>query len=90
MPYRTRPIAEVVRDLTSAGKLPWYKRKMAMILDNNLGGDLAWAKELLQEISRLKFWGIGVQFSIECLRDDDFVNLLAQANCRMAFIGVES
>ncbi len=61
-----------------------------MILDNNLGGDLRYAKELLREVARLDFWGIGAQFSIECLRDDEFVELLAAARCRMAFIGMES
>jgi radical SAM superfamily enzyme YgiQ (UPF0313 family) len=90
LPYRTRPIADVIRDLASTGMLPWHRRKMAMILDNNLGGDLAYAKSLLREIARLDFWGIGTQFSIECLRDDEFVDLLAQAHCRMAFIGMES
>lgn len=89
-PYRTRPIKDVIRDLTSTKKLPWYKRKMAMILDNNLGGDLENAKNLLREIAKLKFWAIGTQFSIECLRDDEFVELLTKANCRMAFIGMES
>jgi radical SAM superfamily enzyme YgiQ (UPF0313 family) len=90
MPYRTRPIADVIRDLTATRHLPWHKRKMAMILDNNLGGDLQNAKALLREIAKLDFWGIGTQFSIECLRDDDFVDLLAAARCRMAFIGMES
>lgn len=89
-PYRTRPVADVIRDLTCTRGLPWYKRKTAMILDNNLGGDLAWAKELLREVAKLEFWAVGVQFSIECLRDDEFVDLLAGANCRMAFIGMES
>lgn len=90
LPYRTRPVEDVIRDLTSTGALPWHRRKMAMILDNNLGGDLVYAKSLLREIARLHFWGIGTQFSIECLRDDEFVELLAQARCRMAFIGMES
>ena len=63
---------------------------MAMILDNNLGGNLKNAKELLSEISKLKFWAIGTQYSIECLRDDEFIELLAKAHCRMAFIGMES
>ena len=90
VPYRTRPVKDVIRDLTNTGGLPWYKRKMAMLLDNNLGGDLSYAKELLREIARLNFWGIGTQFSIECLRDEEFVDLLAEANCRMAFIGMES
>jgi len=90
LPYRVRPVEDVIHDLTSTGMLPWHKRKMAMILDNNLGGDLTYAKSLLREIARLRFWGIGTQFSIECLRDDEFVGLLAQARCRMAFIGMES
>jgi radical SAM superfamily enzyme YgiQ (UPF0313 family) len=90
LPHRTRPVADVLRDLTATRGIPWYKRKMAMLLDNNLGGDLSYAKELLRGIAGLRLWGLGVQFSIECLRDEEFVDLLARANCRMAFIGMES
>jgi radical SAM superfamily enzyme YgiQ (UPF0313 family) len=90
MPFRTRPVEDVIKDLTNTKGLPWYKRKMAMIHDNNLGGDLKNAKKLLKEIAKLKFWGIGTQFSIECLRDNEFVELLAKARVRMAFIGMES
>ena len=50
-PFRLRPIEDVIRDLTSASKLPLRKRKLAMLLDNNLGGDLGYAKELLKEIA---------------------------------------
>jgi len=89
-PYRTRPVKDVIRDLKSTKGLPWYKKKMAMILDNNLGGDLPNAKNLLREISKLKYWGVGAQYSIECLRDNEFVELLSKANCRMSFIGMES
>lgn len=89
-PYRTRPVKDVITDLTNTKGLPWYKRKMAMILDNNLGGDLKNAKNLLREMANLKFWGIGVQYSIDCLRDDEFVDLLSKANCRMSFLGMES
>lgn len=89
-PFRTRPVEDVVRDLAATAGLPWWKRKMAMILDNNLGGDLQHAKAVLREVARLKFWGVGVQFSIECLRDPEFIELLDAANCRMAFIGMES
>jgi len=90
MPFRMRPIGDVIRDLKNTKGLPWFKQKMAMILDNNLGGDLKYAKNLLREIAKLKFWGIGAQFSIECLRDNEFVELLSKAKCRMAFIGMES
>lgn len=89
-PHRTRPVEEVIRDLTATASLPWHRRKMAMILDNNLGGDLHYAKALLREVAQLKSWAVGVQFSMECLRDAEFVDLLASARCRMAFIGMES
>lgn len=90
LPHRMRPVQDVITDLRATQGLPWYRRKMAMILDNNLGGDLSYAKSLLREIAKLDFWGIGTQFSIECLRDDEFVDLLAKAHCRMAFLGMES
>jgi radical SAM superfamily enzyme YgiQ (UPF0313 family) len=90
MPYRTRPVEDVVRDLTSTSHLPWHKRKLAMILDNNFGGDMAHAKAVLREIAKLRFWAVGTQFSIECLRDPEFIELLSKARARMAFIGLES
>ena len=89
-PFRLRPVEDVIRDLTSASKLPLPKRKLAMLLDNNLGGDLGYAKELLREIAKLKLWGLGTQFSFDCLHDDEFVELLVEARCGMAFIGLES
>jgi radical SAM superfamily enzyme YgiQ (UPF0313 family) len=89
-PYRCRPIEDVIRDLTATGRLPFHKRKLAMLYDNNLGGDMRYAKELLQEIAKLKLWALGAQFAFSCLHDDEFVDLLAAANCRMAFIGLES
>jgi radical SAM superfamily enzyme YgiQ (UPF0313 family) len=61
-----------------------------MIHDNHFGGDLKYAKELLKKIAKLNFWAVGVQYGIECLRDDEFVELLSKANCRMSFIGMES
>ena len=88
--YRMRPVEDVIRDLKATSKLPWHKRKMAMILDNNLGGDLDRAKSLLREVAKLGFWGFGAQFGIECLRDREFIELLSKAHCRMAFIGMES
>jgi radical SAM superfamily enzyme YgiQ (UPF0313 family) len=90
VPYRCRPVADVIKDLTAVSALPFHKRHMAMVLDNNLGGNREYAKTLLREIAKLKLWGIGFQFSFDCLQDDEFVDLLAQANCMMAFIGLES
>jgi radical SAM superfamily enzyme YgiQ (UPF0313 family) len=89
-PFRFRPIEDVIHDLKATEKLPFHKRKMAMLLDNNLGGDMGYAKELLREVAKLKLWGLGTQFSFDCLQDDEFVDLLFEARCAMAFIGLES
>jgi len=90
VPFRCRPIKDVIHDLTTISQLPFYKRKMAMLYDNNLGGDMGYAKELLKEIAKLKLWGLGTQFSFDCLHDDEFMDLLYKAHCGMAFIGLES
>jgi radical SAM superfamily enzyme YgiQ (UPF0313 family) len=89
-PFRTRPIDDVIRDLSSTSGLSLRRRKMAMLYDNNFGGDMAYAKELLREIARLDLWGVGYQFSFNCLRDDEFLDLLSDAHAAMAFIGMES
>jgi radical SAM superfamily enzyme YgiQ (UPF0313 family) len=89
-PFRVRPIADVIRDLKATQRLPFHKRKIAMLYDNNLGGDMTYAKSLLKEIAKLKLWALGVQFSLNCLNDKEFVDLLERANCRMAFLGMES
>jgi radical SAM superfamily enzyme YgiQ (UPF0313 family) len=89
-PHRCRPIEDVIRDLTATSKLPLHKRKMAMIYDNNFAGNMDYAKELLREIAKLKLWGVGFQFTFNCLQDDEYVDLLAEANAIMAFIGLES
>jgi radical SAM superfamily enzyme YgiQ (UPF0313 family) len=88
--YRRRPIEHVIRDLTAVDRLPFYKRKTAMVYDNNFGGDMDYAKALLREIARLDYWAIGFQFTFNCLKDDEFVDLLHQAHGAMAFIGLES
>jgi radical SAM superfamily enzyme YgiQ (UPF0313 family) len=88
--FRTRPIDDVIRDLSSTRGLSLPRRKLAMLYDNNFGGDMPYAKSLLREIARLDLWGIGYQFSFNCLRDDEFLDLLTEAHCAMAFIGMES
>jgi radical SAM superfamily enzyme YgiQ (UPF0313 family) len=89
-PHRCRPIDDVIRDLTATGGLPWHRRRMAMLYDNNLGGDMDYAKRLLRRIAELDLWALGAQFTINCLEDPEFVELLVAARCRMAFLGMES
>jgi radical SAM superfamily enzyme YgiQ (UPF0313 family) len=89
-PFRKRPIPDVMRDLTATDALSLPRRKMAMLYDNNFGGDMRYAKDLLREIAGLDLWGVGYQFSFNCLHDEEFVDLLSDAHCAMAFIGMES
>jgi radical SAM superfamily enzyme YgiQ (UPF0313 family) len=89
-PFRHRPVEDVIRDLTATEGLPLRKRKMAMLLDNNLAGDIKYAKELLRAIGELKLWALGAQFSFNFLHDDEFVDLLSEANTGMVFVGLES
>lgn len=88
--FRMRPVADVIGDLTATQDLPRRKRRLAMLYDNNLGGDIEYAKELLRRIAGLDLLGWGAQFSVNCLHDEQFVSLLARSRCRMAFIGMES
>lgn len=88
--HRCRPIEDVIADLRAAERLPWHKRKLAMIYDNNFGGDMRNAKALLREIAKLDLWAVGLQFTLGCLDDPEFVDLLVEARCAMAFLGLES
>jgi radical SAM superfamily enzyme YgiQ (UPF0313 family) len=88
--HRCRPIDDVLRDLTATARLPVHKRKLAMLCDNNLGGDRQYAKDLLREIAKLDLWALGAQFTFDCLKDDEFLDLFAEARGTMAFIGLES
>jgi radical SAM superfamily enzyme YgiQ (UPF0313 family) len=89
-PFRARPVAEVIRDLTATSALPFHRRKMAMIYDNNFGGDMKNAKALLREIAKLDLWAVGLQFTLGCLDDPEFMDLLVEARCAMTFLGMES
>ncbi len=88
--HRCRPIEDVIRDLEAVDRLPFHKRKMGMFYDNNFAGDMGYAKELLRAVAKLDYWAIGFQFTFNCLKDDEFVDLLQQAHGAMAFIGLES
>ena len=86
-PFRKRPIPDVIRDLTATSALPFHKRKLAMIYDNNFGGDMEHAKRLLREIARLDLWGVGLQFTLGCLDDPEFVDLLVYATSSLCTRG---
>jgi len=85
-----RPIDDVITDLTATRCLPFYSRRLANLVDNNLASVPSYAKALLRRIAALKLWGLLTQFSIDALHDDEFVEALVQSRCVMAFVGLES
>lgn len=87
---RLRPVGDVVADLAAAERLSFFARRVVNIVDNNLASVPQYGAELLDRIAERKFWGVLAQFSVDSLRDDQFVDRLEKARCAMVFIGLES
>jgi len=80
---QTRPVAEVVKDLSS------FKGKVAVFWDDNISADPEYAKELFRAIAPYKKWWTA-QASIRAGEDPGFLELAYKSGCRHLFIGFES
>lgn len=80
---RHRPIEAVANELAS------FSGKVIIFWDDNIAGDLAYAKDLFQAIAPYKKWWSS-QASIEAGYDDEFLDLAARSGCKQLFIGLES
>lgn len=87
--YRTRSVRDVVeeiRHLKSSGELKW---NFVFFSDDNICGNLEYAKELFQALIPLKIkWGS--QSSISIAKDDELLALAKQSGCVALAIGLES
>jgi radical SAM superfamily enzyme YgiQ (UPF0313 family) len=81
--FRFRPIAEVVRELES------LSGRGVFFVDDNIGGDRAYAKELFRAIRPLKLSWFS-QASLALARDEELLRLAADSGCKGLFIGFES
>lgn len=89
MPYRRRPVANVIRDVRSApAHWSWAQRKNLVFWDNNLGADRQYCRELCEALVPLKRWW-GTQTSIDTISENS-ARLLGRAGCRVVYIGLES
>ena len=80
---RKRPIAEVAAEFAS------FKGKIIIFWDDNIAGDVEYAKALFRAITpHHKWWSS--QASIHAGRDDEFLKLAAQSGCKQLFLGLES
>jgi radical SAM superfamily enzyme YgiQ (UPF0313 family) len=81
--FRCRPVEEVVAEIKSQPGNRW------MFLDDNLIGHDKYAKELFRALIPLGItWGAQVSFALA--KDEELMDLYAQAGGRFAFIGFES
>ena len=80
---RKRPIAEVAAEFAS------FNGKVIIFWDDNIAGDLAYAKELFRAIAPYKKWWSS-QASIHAGKDDEFLELGARSGCKQLFLGLES
>lgn len=78
------PIENVVRDIRESGG------KTFMFLDDNIIGDIKYAKKLFRAIKPFKIRWVG-QASVSLLvGDDELIQLAAESGCKALFFGIES
>ncbi|HWS86928.1 MAG TPA: radical SAM protein [Pyrinomonadaceae bacterium] len=91
--YRYRPVQQVVDEVKF--KMRWNKNYFGLFdntfsfLDNNLGGNPRYLRELCEALTPLKkTWGCALTFNV--LKDEETVRLMARAGCRYVYTGLES
>lgn len=81
--YRTRPVNDIVSEIKS------LKSKYIFLVDDNLGADVARAKELFRALIPLRISWVS-QISISGLADNELLDLMAQSGCVCILVGFES
>ena len=81
--FRKRPISEVAAEYAS------FKGKIIIFWDDNIAGDLEYAKGLFRAIAPYRKWWSS-QASIHAGRDDEFLEAAAHSGCKQLFLGLES
>ena len=78
-----RPVAEVAAEYAS------FSGRVIIFWDDNLAGDMTYAKALFRAITPYRKWWSS-QVSVQAGRDDSFLALAAQSGCKQLFLGLES
>ena len=84
-PYklRKRPVTEVAAEYAS------FKGNVVIFWDDNIAGDMEYAKSLFRAIAPYRKWWTS-QASIHAGRDDEFLETAAHSGCKQLFLGLES
>jgi len=81
--FRSRPIPEVVRDISS------FPRSFFLFVDDNLIGNPTYARQLMEALIPLRRKWVS-QASITIAQDEGLLDLAAEAGCIGLLIGFES
>ena len=81
--FRMRPVEEVAAEYAS------FKGKVIIFWDDNIAGDMRYAKDLFRAITPHRKWW-SCQAALQAGRDDDFLEAAAQSGCKQLFLGLES
>jgi radical SAM superfamily enzyme YgiQ (UPF0313 family) len=81
--FRKRLVAEVAAEYAS------FKGHVIIFWDDNIAGDMEYAKQLFRAIAPYRKWWSS-QASIHAGRNDEFLAAAAQSGCKQLFLGLES
>ncbi len=81
--FRKRPVESVAQEYAS------FRGKVIILWDDNIAGDIPYAKELFRALAPHRKWW-SCQASIYGAKDDEFLELAARSGCKQLFIGLES
>jgi radical SAM superfamily enzyme YgiQ (UPF0313 family) len=91
--FHARAVGRVVRDIRAGQEMlrgrPRWQRRIVGFMDNNIGGNPAWLRELCQALAPLGIrWASSITFNV--LRDEPMLDRLAAGGCRLVYVGLES
>jgi hypothetical protein len=92
--HHTRPVENVLRDIARGqsmlhGRVRGYQQRIVGFCDNNIGGDLAYLRELCTALEPLALQWYGAA-SFNVVANRELVTTMARAGCRALFVGLES
>ncbi len=92
--HHTRSPARVVEDIRTGqrvlrGRVAGFKTRIVSFVDNNIGGNLRFLRELCEALTPLGVrWGSAITFNV--VAELETVKMLSRSGCRFLFIGLES
>ena len=81
--YIHRDVADIIAEIKTC------KHKLFFFVDDSIFSDKAFARELFEELKKLKIvWT--TQVTLDIARDDEMLRLMRESGCAMVLIGFES